>query len=103
MFLWATGKAGNGKRKRERETGTGNKNGTWLYEVERNACCWNLLVKCFQESESTPFNPWVIAVLNYLAVGKAGVPTSIRRSTNASLVGLYRLSYIYLQATAAVK
>ena len=63
-------------------------------------------MECFQESESTPFNPWVVAVLNYLAVGKAGVPTSIQRSTNSKmlpLVGLYKLSYIYLQATAAVK
>ena len=29
-------------------------------------------MKCFQESESTPFNPWVVAVLNYLAVGCVG-------------------------------
>ena len=74
---------GNWKsRKRETETGTGNGNGKQKRDVvERDACCWNPLVKCFQESESTPFNPWVVAVLNYLAVGKAGVPTSIRRST----------------------
>ena len=26
-----------------------------------------------QESESTPFNPWVVAVLNYLAVGKVSL------------------------------
>ena len=63
-------------------------------------------MKCFQKSESTPFNPWVVAVLNYLAVGKAGVCTyvdsAIDKQQDASLVGLYKLSYIYLQATAAV-
>ena len=54
----------------------------------RNAYCWNPLVKRFQESESTPFNPWVVAVLqslNYLAVGKAGVPTWIRLTNSKML------------------
>ena len=56
---------------------------------------------CFQESESTQFNSWVVAVLrslNYLAIGKAGIPWILL--TNRKILGLYQLSYIYLQAIA---
>ena len=54
----------------------------------RNTYCWDPLVKSFQESESTPFNPCVVAVLqslNYLAIGKAGVPTWIRLTNRKML------------------
>ena len=62
----------------------------------------------FQKSESSSFNPWVVAVLwslNYLAVSKAGVPTWIRSMDSINkqqYLDLCQLFYIYLQAIAVV-
>ena len=43
------------------------------YQYTRNAYCWNPLVKHFQKSESTPFNPWVVAVLRSFKYRRLGL------------------------------
>ena len=75
----------------------------------RNAYCWNPLVKRFQESKSTPFKNQPLgscgATVLKLSSCRQGWSTymdSIDKQQDV-LLGLYQVSYIYLQAITAVE
>ena len=83
-------------KSRERETET---------ETGTSAYCWNPLVKCFLRKASQPRST-LGSCGTKLSSRRQGwstyVDSVINKQQDASLVGLHKLSYIYLQATVSL-